>query len=94
MALKLQITGLVQGVGYRETMRREAASLGVTGWVRNRHDGSVESMVAGEPQAIDALLAWAQRGPPAARVEAVTATTACGTDTLATFNGFEQRPTA
>lgn len=94
MAKHLIITGKVQGVGYRHSLREEALRLGLSGWVRNRHDGSVESMVAGEPQAVDALLAWAQRGPPAARVEAMTATTACGTDTLATFNGFEQRPTA
>lgn len=94
MSKHLIITGRVQGVGYRHSLRQEALRLGLTGWVRNRHDGSVESMVAGEPRAVDALLAWAQRGPPAARVDAVTATTASGTDTFATFNGFEQRPTA
>ena len=94
MSKHLIITGRVQGVGYRHSLRQEALRLGLTGWVRNRHDGGVESMVAGEPQAVDALLAWAQRGPPAARVDAVTATTASGTDTFATFNGFEQRPTA
>jgi len=94
MSKHLIITGRVQGVGYRHSLRQEALRLGLTGWVRNRHDGSVESMVAGKPQAVDALLAWAQRGPPAARVDAVTATTASGTDAFATFNGFEQRPTA
>lgn len=94
MSKHLIITGRVQGVGYRHGLRQEALRLGLSGWVRNRHDGSVESMVAGEPRAVDALLAWAQRGPPAARVDAVTATTAPDTDTFATFNGFEQRPTA
>ena len=71
MALKLHITGLVQGVGYRETMRREAAALGVTGWVRNRHDGSVEAWIEGAPDAVRALIDWAWRGPRAARVAGV-----------------------
>ncbi len=71
MALRLHVTGLVQGVGYRETMRREAVTLGVTGWVRNRHDGSVEAFVDGPPDAVRALVDWAWRGPRAARVAGV-----------------------
>ena len=67
MARHLVIRGRVQGVGYRESMRAEAASLGVTGWVRNRRDGTVEAVIAGPDAALDAMVAWAQRGPPDAQ---------------------------
>ena len=90
MALKLQITGLVQGVGYRETMRREAASLGVTGWVRNRHDGSVEALVDGPPDAVRALVDWAWRGPRAARVAGVKSV---GVETVEASQDFTIHPT-
>jgi acylphosphatase len=69
--MHLRISGRVQGVGFRAAMRREAARFGVAGWVRNRADGSVEALAQGSPDALDALLAWARRGPPAARVERV-----------------------
>jgi acylphosphatase len=49
-------------------MRMEAERLGVTGWVRNRSDGSVEAVVQGSPAAVDAIVAWARRGPDLARV--------------------------
>lgn len=69
--MHLRIDGQVQGVGYRDAMRREAARLGATGWVRNRADGSVEALAQGGGTVVEALLAWARRGPPAARVERV-----------------------
>jgi acylphosphatase len=54
-------------------MRQEALRLGATGWVRNLADGRVEAMVCGEPGIVNALLEWARRGPPKARVENVEA---------------------
>jgi len=69
--IRLCIGGRVQGVGFRDAMSREAERLGVTGWVRNRADGDVEAVLQGGAAALDALLAWARRGPPAARVERV-----------------------
>ena len=72
--LHLVIQGRVQGVGFRDSMRREAERLEVCGWVRNRSDGAVEAMVQGEAEAVDALLTWAQRGPPLAKVDRVDVT--------------------
>lgn len=70
---QLRIRGLVQGVGFRDALRREAIARGCTGWVRNRRDGSVEARVEGESAAVEALIAWAGHGPPAARVSGVVA---------------------
>lgn len=71
MSRRLRIRGTVQGVGYRYALRREALKLGVTGWVRNRADGSVEALVQGGTREIDAITAWVRTGPPAARVTEV-----------------------
>ncbi len=69
--LRLVVHGRVQGVFYRDSMRREAQRLGVTGWVRNRNDGTVEAAVQGETAAVDAIVRWAHHGPEHARVERV-----------------------
>lgn len=85
--LRLAIRGVVQGVGYRWAMTAQARRLGVSGWVRNRRDGSVEAVVAGPTDAVEALVAWARRGPPGAAVSAVEVGAASGE-----FDRFEQRP--
>jgi acylphosphatase len=69
--LRLVIHGRVQGVFFRDSMRREAQKLGVTGWVKNSNDGTVEASVQGEPADVDAIVRWAQRGPEFAQVERV-----------------------
>lgn len=89
MASHLVITGLVQGVGYRQWMCAEAERRGLTGWVRNRRDGSVEAMVDGPAEAVASMIEAARRGPRAARVGDVQVTQAEGR-----FSGFEWRPTA
>jgi acylphosphatase len=67
----LRIEGRVQGVGYRDWMRREAERLGLQGWVRNRPDGSVQALVAGEEGAVQELLIACRRGPLMARVDRI-----------------------
>jgi acylphosphatase len=67
----LVISGRVQGVAFRAYTEDEARRLGVKGWVRNLPDGRVEAEAEGERAAVEALVAWCQRGPPAARVDEV-----------------------
>ncbi len=71
--VRLQITGRVQGVGYRDFVRSEAQMRGLAGWVRNRRDGSVEALVGGPSESVEDLIAACWRGPPAARVAEVRA---------------------
>jgi len=87
MAKHLYISGVVQGVGFRYSMQHEAERLGVTGWVRNRRDGTVEAVVDGPSAAVEALIKWAHRGPPVAKVKEVSIR-----DTTGTFPQFELRP--
>lgn len=70
----LLISGLVQGVGYRAALEREALALHLTGWVRNRRDGRVEAWLSGPPAMVTQLIEWARRGPAQAQVEAVQVT--------------------
>jgi acylphosphatase len=65
------IYGRVQGVFFRDTTRREASSRGVAGWVRNRPDGTVEAVFEGDPDAVEAMVAFCRAGPRGAQVERV-----------------------
>src|SRR5437763_967475 len=65
-AKRVVVRGRVQGVGYRYAMVDAARACGVTGWVRNRRDGSVEALVQGESWAIESIIAWCRKGPSAA----------------------------
>ncbi len=65
----VRITGRVQGVFFRAWTAEQARALGVSGWVRNCPDGSVEAQLAGEPEAVGRLIKRMQRGPPGAKVE-------------------------
>ncbi|HEY2630736.1 MAG TPA: acylphosphatase [Usitatibacter sp.] len=85
----LRMTGRVQGVFFRESMRIEAGRQGVTGWVCNRRDGSVEAIVQGPAAAVDWIIDWAHRGPQHARVASVEVSDA----EPGTFDRFETRPT-
>lgn len=88
-SVRLTITGRVQGVGYRIWAERTAATLGVTGWVRNRSDGSVELQATGAETAIAALLEACRQGPRAAIVTEVAITASDNEGST----GFGARPT-
>ena len=68
---KVVISGMVQGVSFRASMRDAALSYGVKGWVRNRGDGAVEALLQGDDAKVAGLLEWARVGPPGARVTSV-----------------------
>ena len=91
LAVHLAITGRVQGVGYRASLQTVATALAVTGWVRNRLDGSVEAVLQGEKEALEHVIDWCHTGPPGARVESVTAEPV---ENSQTFGRFAGRPTA
>lgn len=63
------IYGRVQGVCFRESTRRQANTLGVSGWVKNCFDGSVEAIIEGEPSAVEKMLEWLRQGPAFAKVD-------------------------
>ncbi|MBN2032405.1 MAG: acylphosphatase [Deltaproteobacteria bacterium] len=69
--LRLIVEGIVQGVWFRESTRKEAERSGVFGWVRNRPDGSVEVVAEGAEERVRHLAAWCRHGPPSARVNRV-----------------------
>ncbi len=88
----LVISGRVQGVGFRFYAERKARELGLSGWVRNRRDGTVEAVIQGEPGAIEAMTSWARRGPPSAQVTDVRISEGGG-EYREEYSGFETRPT-
>lgn len=81
------VTGSVQGVGYRYTMRHVAQREGVAGWVRNLADGRVEAEIEGADAAVDAVLAWMAEGPPGGRVTGAQVTDRAATGAV----GFDVR---
>ena len=89
MVRRLTIHGRVQGVWYRGWAVEAARALGLSGWVRNRRDGSVEMLVEGAPEAVEAMIARCREGPPAARVARVEVEDS----DQSTPAGFEARPT-
>lgn len=66
----------MQGVGYRDWARRRGEKLGLSGWVRNRTDGTVEALLHGANASVDAMLAACRKGPPLARVDDIAVTSA------------------
>lgn len=91
IARRIVVHGRVQGVGFRYATVEAARALGVDGWVRNRRDGTVEAWLQGPADAVERAIAWARRGPPAARVERVDIEETGPSPGLA---GFSQAPTA
>lgn len=87
---RLIIHGLVQGVGYRFSMVNAARANSVTGWVRNRRDGTVEALIQGEQNNIDKIIQWSHMGPPSAKVTQVEVIDEVGT---AQYSDFTQQPT-
>lgn len=80
--------GRVQGVFFRDSTRREAVARGVSGWVRNRADGSVEAVFEGPADAVEALVEWCRLGPDRAQVEDMDVSVEEPPDGL---DGFEVR---
>lgn len=81
------VSGRVQGVFYRASTQQQASALGLTGWVRNLHDGRVELVACGDMEVINKLEQWLQQGPDYAQVEAVQ-----GQDVPSqSFTGFQVR---
>jgi len=85
----LVVTGRVQGVGFRNYMAVKARQFRITGWVRNRHDGSVEVMIQGAPADVEAMIVRAHRGPPKSAVASVAISEGTGI-----YTDFVTLPTA
>ncbi|MGH7152389.1 MAG: acylphosphatase [Acetobacteraceae bacterium] len=71
IAKRLVIAGRVQGVGFRHWMTTRAEALGLCGWVRNRADGTVEALIAGDSDAVEELARLCRRGPRPAEVSSI-----------------------
>lgn len=90
-SVNVRIYGRVQGIGFRAAAQRRAVGLGLSGWVRNRDDGSVELVAVGARQDVGQLMAWCNTGPAGASVSRIEVVEAPGEN----FGGdFEVRPTA
>lgn len=89
-AVRLRISGRVQGVWFRAWTAKTARSLGLSGWVRNRRDGSVEALISGDDEAVSRMIEACRRGPPSAVVESLEEQPADEPGET----GFRTRPTA
>lgn len=87
----VRVRGRVQGIGYREACVRRARALGITGWVRNRVDGSVEVMLQGSPEQLADMCSWLRDGIPAAVVDKLEVTQV--QSPLPRFDHFDRLPT-
>ncbi len=85
ITVKLEITGRVQGVGFRESLRAVAEALEVNGWVRNRDDGNVHAILQGLETDVERVVAWCHNGPPGANVKYVNATMVEASETFIAF---------
>ena len=90
VTVRLAITGRVQGVGFRESMRAVAQALEINGWVRNCEDGSVEAVTQGDEFAIEQLVAWCHNGPPGANVKYVVADLVESSETFIAFTRWPE----
>lgn len=88
-AIRVLISGRVQGVGFRYSTQQQALELGLSGWVRNRRNGTVEAMFEGDPTLVQDVVAWCHQGPAAAQVQTVET---CR-ENPQELSGFEIRPT-
>jgi len=84
-AVEVRVHGRVQGVLFRASTRIEAQRLGLTGWVRNRSDGTVQARLQGDPGAVEAMVAWCRSGPPGAEVTRLDLEDAEADGTLSDF---------
>lgn len=89
IAVRVVISGRVQGVWYRGWTVERARAAGLCGWVRNRKDGTVEAVFAGPPKAVEAMIAECRDGPPLAKVDAIAREDALDEG----WTGFSQMPT-
>ena len=90
-AVRLTIVGRVQGVGYRDWVVRTGRRFGLAGWVRNRSDGSVEALVAGDEAAVTGMIDACRNGPPLAEVTRIDEAPGDAADAP---REFTRRPTA
>lgn len=92
ITVKLDITGRVQGVGFRESLRAVAQALEVNGWVRNRDDGNVDAVLQGLESDVERVVAWCHNGPPGANVKYVNATMVENSETYIAFTRWPHIP--
>ena len=85
ITVRIEVSGRVQGVGFRESMRAVAQALEVNGWVRNRDDGNVEAIVQGAEGDVERVIAWCHNGPPGAYVRFVKADLVESSETFIAF---------